>query len=61
MHFWVQQSLFNVDSAGGERGGRSLSRLSASQCQQQGFPGKVHCPGRTEVLLTCQVTAGQAP
>lgn len=38
-----------------------VSGFSASQCQQQGFPGKVHRLGRTEVLVTCQVTAGHAP
>lgn len=37
-----------------------VSGFSASRCQQRGFPGKVHRLGRTEVLFTCQVTAGHA-
>lgn len=59
--FLGMTELFNVDSARGQGGCKSLSRFSASQCQQQGFPGKVQCPGRTEVLVTRQVTAGHAP
>lgn len=38
-----------------------VSRFSAIQCQQQDFSGKVRCPGGTEVLVTCLVTAGHAP